>query len=230
MSENAPTPPPVPSQKGIPALGWVGIGCGTILVIAIVVISLLVGWCKRTVGDLSEFQRNPEKAAAEMMVRVNPDLEMVSQDEATGEMTIRTKDGEVMTMSYKDIAEGKFLIRDAQGNTTEFGGTDLSKVPSWVPRVPDMKTTSTSFQTQQDGKLSGLYSTTTTRSAEELAEFFKKDAQELGVTSSRSTSTQVNGVENQVLNFEGRDRKLNIVITSKPGEDTQVSVSYEEGQ
>ena len=87
MTENA--TPPVPSlpqpKKGIPALGWVGIGCGTILIIAIIVISLLIGWCKRTVGDISDFQKNPEKAAAEMMVRMNPDVKKISQDDAEGE-------------------------------------------------------------------------------------------------------------------------------------------------
>ncbi len=88
-------------------MGWVGIGCGTVLIIAILVISLLVGFCKRTMGDLSEFQRNPEKAAAELMVRMNPELEMVSRDEGAGEMTIRTKDGEEIVLSYKDISEGK---------------------------------------------------------------------------------------------------------------------------
>ena len=164
-------PPPAPKKEGIPALAWVGIGCGTLLIIAIVVISLLVGWCKRTVGDLSEFQRNPEKAAAEMMVRVNPDLEMVSQDETAGEMTIRTKDGKVMTLSYKDIAEGKFMVRDAEGNVAEFGSTDLSKVPAWVPRVPDMQSATAAFHSQQNGKLSGLYTATTDRSANDLNEF-----------------------------------------------------------
>ena len=45
-----------------------------------------------------------------MMVRMNPDVEKVSQDETKGEMTIRTKDGKEMTSRYKDIAEGKFMM------------------------------------------------------------------------------------------------------------------------
>lgn len=231
MTENAPPPvPPVPQPKnGIPALGWVGIGCGTILVIAIVVVSLLVGWCKRNVGDISEFQKNPEKAAAEMMVRMNPDVEKVSQDDAKGEMTIRTKDGKVLTMSYKDISEGKFAVRDAEGNIAEFGGSDLSQIPAWVPRAPGLKNVTSAFKNQQGGKISGLYTATTAASPDQLDEFFKAEAEKLGTNSSSTSTTTVNGTENRSLSFKGRGRNLNIVITAKPGEDTQVSVGYEEG-
>src|SRR5690606_13549317 len=102
MNEMPPTPPEPPAiqeKKGIPPLGWVGIGCGTLVVIAVLVISLLIGWCKKTVGDFSDFQKNPEKAAAELMVRMNPDVEKVSENDATGEMTIRTKDGKEVTLN-----------------------------------------------------------------------------------------------------------------------------------
>jgi hypothetical protein len=227
MNDNQGAPPVPQEKKGIPVLGWVGIGCGTILIIVIIAVSLLIGWCKRTVGDLGEFQRNPEKAAAEMMVRLSPDLDMVSQDEAKGEMTIRTKDGETITMSYKDIAEGKFRMKDAQGNTTEFGNTDLSNLPSWVPRVPEMKSTTLSTQSVSGDTLSGLYSATSAQSAEQLESHFKTEAEKLGADSSGSSSTNVNGSESRMLSFEGKGRKLTIVITAKPGEDTMVNVGYE---
>ena len=69
-------------------------------------------------------------------------------------MTIRTKDGKEMTMRYKDIADGKFMITDAEGNVAEFGGTDLSQLPSWVPRVPEGKTSRASFKKEQGQKIS----------------------------------------------------------------------------
>jgi hypothetical protein len=228
MNGNPPVPPAPQSKKGIPVLGWVGIGCGTMLIIAIIVISLLVGWCKRTVGDISEFKKNPEKAAAEMMVRLNPDLTKVSQDDAKGEMTIRTKDGQEMTMSYKDISEGKFILKDAQGNVSEFGGSDLTKVPAWVPRVPDIKTTSASIQNSDSGKTSGLYAVTSGESIDALDEFFKAEAAKLKFTESSRTTANADGVENRNLSFAGNGRTLNIVITGKPGENAQVNVGYEE--
>lgn len=209
----------------MPVLGWVGIGCGTVIVIGVVVVSLLVGFCKRKVG---EFTRNPEKAGAELMVKMNPGLELVSQDDAKGEMTIRTKDGQEMTMNYQDIAAGKFTVKDADGTTTQIGQADLSTVPAWVPRVPKLQSTTSSVQNKASGKISGLYAATTTESIGALEAFFKAEAEKLKMTSSSRTALKADGVENRMLSYEGEGRTLNIVITSKPGEDGQVNVGYEE--
>ena len=228
MNEIPPVPPVPEPKKGLPVLGWIGIGCGTILIIGVITISLLIGWCKRTVGDISDFQNNPGKAAAEMMVKFHPEVEKISQDDAAGEMTIRTKDGKEVTMSYKDISEGKFAITDAEGNTAEFGGTDLSKIPAWVPRLPGQANVISAFQNQAGGKSSGVYVATTNQPAEELTEFFKAEAETLKTTSSSISSTAVNGVETRNLTFSGSGKTLTIVITSKPGTDTEVSVGFTE--
>lgn len=222
------TPPPAPEKKGMPVLGWVGIGCGGVLILAIIAVSLLVGWCKRTVGDLSEFQKNPEKAAAELVVKVSPDLEMVSQNEAAGEMTIRTKAGEEMTLSYRDIAEGKFRVKGADGSTMDIGSVDLSKLPAWVPRVEDLESVALSFHSEKDGKASGAYSATTTLGADAVEEAYKEAVSSLGFTASHRTAHNVNGSETRSLAYEGADRKLQIIITSSAGEPTLVNVAYEE--
>jgi len=228
MNESTSNPPAAPAKKGLPVLGWVGIGCGTVLVIAVVVVSLMVGWCKRTVGGLSEFKNNPEKAAAELMVKMNPDLTKISQDDAKGEMTIRTKDGQEMTLSYKEVTEGKFTVKDAQGNIAQVGKSDLSTVPAWVPRVPKMKSTTGSYLNQKEGQIAGFYSATTDESSNGLEEFFKLEAGKLKMPEAVRTSFNTDGVENRILTYEGDGRKLSIIITGKPGEDLQVNVSYEE--
>jgi hypothetical protein len=228
MNDNPSMPPVPPSNKGLPVIGWVGIGCGTLIVIAVVVVTLMVGWFKRTVGDLSEFKKNPEKAAAELMVKMNPELTKVSQDEAKGEMTIRTKDGHEMTMSYKDISAGKFTVKDAQGNTAQLGQSDLSNVPAWVPRVPQMKSAAGSFQNKDAGKTSGLYTATTTESVDGLENFFKEQAGILKLTQASRTAIQADGVETRNLSYEGAGRMLTIILTGKPGADVQVNVAYTE--
>ncbi len=228
MNEMPPQPPAIQEKKGIPPLGWVGIGCGTLVVIAVLVISLLIGWCKKTVGDFSEFQKNPQKAAAELMVRMNPDLEKVSENDATGEMTIRTKDGKEVTLGYKDISEGRFSMVDNEGNTMTLGKSDLNDVPTWVPRVPEMKVVSASMHSEKDGKVSGLYSATTGVAVEVLEGVFKTEAEKLGFTRSSNSSFNSNGVENRSLSYGGGGRKLDVMITVTPGKDTQVNVGYEE--
>ena len=224
----APPPPPVSEKKGIPALGWLGIGCGGMLIVAVIVVSLFIGWCKRTVGDLGEFQRNPEKAAAELIVRMNPDLEMVSQDEAAGEMTIRTKDGKEMTLGYKDIAEGKFMVRDSEGTQVELGNADLSKVPAWVPRVPGATDTILPFHQERDGKAKGMFTAHTPLGADEVEESIKAEATKLGYTSSSRTMHHVNGSETRTLGYEVDGRSLQVIITVSSGEATLVNVAYDE--
>ncbi len=228
MNDNPSAPPLPPAKNGLPVIGWVGIGCGTMILIAIIVISLLIGWCKRTVGDISEFKNNPEKAAAEMMVRMNSDLKKISQDDGKGEMTIRTKDGQEMTLSYKDISQGKFTIKDAEGNITQIGQADLTNVPAWVPRLVRPKAILASVQNSETGKVSGLYSATSGESLDALAEFFKAESAKLKFTTSSSTSFNADGVESRNLSFEGAGRKLDIVLTGKSGDDVQVNVGYEE--
>lgn len=77
-------------------------------------IILLVGgwiWGTKKAKELGlDFEKNPERAVAEMVVNISPDLEKISSDEKAGTMTIRTKDGKETTLSYKDISEGKFNL------------------------------------------------------------------------------------------------------------------------
>lgn len=218
------SPPVVPTKKGIPVLGWLGIGCGTIVIIGIVIVSLLVGWCKRTVEGL---QKNPEKTAAEFMVRMNPDLKVVSQDESKGEMTIKTKDGQEMTMSYKDVSRGKFTVKDAEGNVTQLGGADLSTLPAWVPQVSDLKDVSCSTQNKPSDQVTGIYMGTSSETPDKLEEFFKKEAEKQGMTDSSRSSFEIDGVGTRTLSCEGGGRKLSVMINVKNGEPASVQVTYE---
>ena len=224
------SPPVVPAKKGIPVLGWLGIGCGTIVIIGIVIIALLVGWCKRKVGDLSEFQRNPEKASAELMVKLNPDLKLVSQDESKGEMTIKTKDGQEVTMSYKDISQGKFTIKDADGNVTQIGGADLSTLPAWVPQVAGLKDVSCSSQKKPADQIAGFYMGTSSDTPDQLEEFFKKQAKKQGMTDASRSAFESDGVATRSLSYEGGGRKLSVMIAAKQGEPASVQVSFEGGK
>ena len=227
MTGQTPTPP-IPAKKGIPALAWVGLGCGTLLIIAIVIISLLVGFIKRKIPDSSEFRKNPEKAMAEMVVRNTPGLKLISQNEGTGEMTIQTKDGKEMTLNYKEVTQGKFSVKDANGNVTEIGASDLSKLPSWVPRTPSLKGTVSTIQNSQNGGVTGGYSGTSTDSLDTLEAFFKTATSKHSLAETSRTSINTDGNDNRIIAYEAGNRKLNVLLNSKSGGETSVQVSYEE--
>ena len=220
-----PTHPSAPAKKGMPALAWVGIGCGGLILVAIVAAILLF---KAGADKIKEFAANPEKAGAEMIVSMNPDLEMVSQDEGKGEMTIRTKDGKEMTLSYKDIAEGKLVMTDAEGNETVIGSGDLSKVPAWVPKAPDLSEAVSTFHSNAGGQVSGQFSGKSGQSADDLKTFFADAASGLGMTSSSTGSTSLNGTTVSTMEYSGGGKSLTIVITETPGSRTLVNTNYTE--
>lgn len=209
----------------MPAIAWVGIGCGGLLVIAIIIAAIAFNKLK---GTFEDFAANPEKAGAEMIVSMNPELEMVSQDEETGMMTIRTKDGKEMTLSYQDIAEGKLEVTDADGNTTSIGSTDLSQVPAWVPKAPDLTDGVSMFHTDEGGSVSGQFSGKSTKGIEDLTDFFETEASGQGLSNSSSSSTSMNGTAVSTLDFSGGGKTLKIVITGKPGSATLVNTNYSE--
>jgi hypothetical protein len=89
MTENSQNPHPTPVKKGLPAIAWVGIGCGSFVIIALIVVSFGDGWFKRNV-DVEELQRNQSKAAAEL---------------ADGKINMRKRDSEPAPSGYKPVSE-----------------------------------------------------------------------------------------------------------------------------
>lgn len=217
------TPPVVPAKKGLSAGAWIGIGCLGIVVLGILAV---VGGGMFLWGNVRGMLDNPEKAAAEMVVTMNPELEAISDNDKKGEMTIRTKDGKEMTFSYKDISEGRLQFTDADGNTRRFGTSNLSQVPGWVPKAADFSEGFSTYHSASGPEISGQLSGKSSMSSESLRSFFEDEAVSLGLTSSSSGSKTANGVSVVTLNFSGRGKSLNFVITAKPGSATLVNTAY----
>ena len=116
-------------------MAWLGIGYGGLLIMALELGTYVFFIAKNALG---EFTANPRKAAVEFVFSGNPALEEVSHGDAKGTMTIRTKSGEEMTLSYKDIAEGKITLKGKDGDVTQLGSQGLSAVPGWVPKPADL--------------------------------------------------------------------------------------------
>ena len=220
-----PTPAQQPVKKGIPVIGWVGIGCSGLLLLAIigmvVVFTMFAGFFK-------DFMDNPEKAAAELIVSSNPDLQKVSQDDAKGEMTIRTKEGKEVTLSYKDLVEGKISITDEDGGTTHIGSADLSKVPEWVPMATDLSDGISTYQSDNSEKVEGQFSGKSDQSLAELRTFFEGEASQLGMQANSNSSVNADGTSILTLHFSGENKTLTFIISENVGEKTLVNTNFSE--
>lgn len=163
---NPPSAPPAgsPPKNGPSGLAIFGFGC---LGLAILVgiggaVVAYKGWQKAK-EIYAEAGGDPAKVAARMMIKMNPDLELVSTDDAKGQMTIRDKkSGEVITLAIDDVAKGKFsvkgadgsettidvsqgsggrmTVKDADGKTTLVTGGTNAPLPGWVPVYPGGET------------------------------------------------------------------------------------------
>jgi hypothetical protein len=122
MENTTATPPPsqVPPsapKKGLGTGAKIGIGCGAVVLLAIiafVIATVMFG------GKMKEFaeeaQKNPVRATATMMVKVSAgNMEMVAEDDANKRYTVKeTKTGKLTTIYWSEkknapeVIEGDF--------------------------------------------------------------------------------------------------------------------------
>jgi uncharacterized protein YfiM (DUF2279 family) len=252
MSE--PMTPPVPGQKKkISTLGWVGIGCGAIAILAILAIGATVaagGWFLKK--QANKFEDNPTLAAAELAVKMNPELEVVESDSDEGTLTIKnTKTGEVVTMNAKDIEEGKltFTTKDGttvlDGSSTGDGGTlkvtnekgeeavlsagtgAPKNLPSWLPVYAGAKVEGSYDATTAEGR-NAMFTVTSSDSVDQVAEFYQSQLEGAGLKVERSSyETAGNKAIMLVGKTEDDKRTANVTVSSNEGQ-TQAMVNFGE--
>ncbi|MBC7980532.1 MAG: hypothetical protein H7Y36_08220, partial [Armatimonadetes bacterium] len=144
------------------------------------------------------------------------------------EMTIRTKDGELITLSYKDISEGKITVKDKDGNTTRIGSADLSQVPAWVPKAPDITDGISTYHSDTANEITGQFSGKSDQTMEQLKVFFDAETSTLGFGSNSSKSMNLNDTNVITNSYSGDGKTLTIIITEKSGEKTLINTNYTE--
>lgn len=236
MTNGAPQGARPQGRKGLPALAWIAIGCGGIVVLAGIAFTVL-GWF--AVGKMkdvaSDFEKNPTKAAAELVVRMNPDLEMVDSDEEDGTITVREKSsGKVVTLNYDEIEEGRISFESEEGRveitgqaqggeaamtiTTEEGETRIGgggEVPDWIPAHPATTTRRSVLHSAGPNGETGQASFTVDADAADVAAFYKRELEGAGYTVS-------------VTEYSNDDGSFSVVSGRKDGGSVIASVNARE--
>lgn len=216
------------AKKGISGWAWAGIGCGTILLVGLIAIALLVGFCKRKLDEFGkDMQSNPDRKAAEMIIGIHPDFSVVNSNDDTKEMTIRDdKTGKEATFSYRDIADGKFALTAPDGTQMNMGNFDLASLPSWIELPSDAQPRS-GYQKNSSGKSSGVVVVTTAMPAKEVQKHFEKSWEKWQRSSGSSNSMTLQLVETINMERKSDDKSITVVIQSSDGVTT-VTVTYSE--
>lgn len=241
--------PPAAPKKGLHPLAWVAIGCGALLVLGGVAFVGVTWYAAHKLKQVAaDFENNPGKAAAEMFVRVNPEIEMVSSDDAAGTMTVRnTKTGEVATFKYDELGEGKLSWKTSEGEgsfdvqSKEGGGmtvkTDKGEMtlgasdldlPDWVPIYPGAKIGQGMFSSRSDEGNMASFPITTGDASKDVMAFYEKALKEAGFevqtqsyTSGADTVGMVTGED------KAKNRTVNVVLSRQDGE-TSAAIQYAE--
>ena len=253
MTVSSPTPPPPPGapapRKGLSPLAWVGIGCGAILLLSIA--AVVVGGYIFKTKVIDPAAENPTMAAAEMIVRMNPDLELVSSDRENGTLTVRNKkDGEVVTLNASDIENGNFTIETKEGKTVidtsgaqeggdgqikvsgpdgqemTFGGGDMPKnLPDWVPVYPGA-TSQSAFDASSNGERTASFTLTTDDSVEDVMAFYEEKFNGAGLKVSKSTA-ETDGQLTGMVSGSSEDDKRSVFVSITTAEGkTQASTTF----
>ena len=249
------TEPQTTQKKGLGPLAWIAIGCGGLILIAFLVMSVAIWFGARKAKDWAQdFEEDPAKAAAEMLVKVNPELEMVESDENEGTITIRVKEtGEVATFDYSEIQEGKLSLESSEGRiafdatsedegaiftletdegTTQFGTLgEPGELPDWLPTYPNAENAQTGFSEDKAGSRSGSFQFETTDSPEEVFRRYREGFEAAGLSVQETTTTQDGTIQGGSLSAkeESGVRQSSVTIVSA-GEKTRVSIFFAEAQ
>mgnify|MGYP001828287933 CR=1 FL=1 len=224
-------------KKGLHPVAWVGIGCGVFVVIGIIAVVMVIGWGTRKVKEVAQdFEANPQKAAAEMVVRLTPELEQVSTDDAAGTMTIRMKDtGEEVTLDYQDIADGRFTVTTADGTTTVdgsggnvttttpdggttvLGGGGLEKMPKWFDLPAGLTGWQSLMHSVKQGKVSAMLKAESTKPLDEMAAALKASLEAKGFEETANMS--VGGARSMSYANKAEGKTVSLSMTKEGGKD-----------
>lgn len=247
------TPSPsaaTPAKKKTSPWVWVLGGCLVLLVL----ILLVMGTCTWFVADKAkefaeEMEANPAKMAAELAVRVDPDLEIVESDDEAGTLTVRRKStGEVYTANFDDIAEGKMTIETPQGEssisfdpteggltvqgpggeTTTFGASASDELAEWIPRYPGASEPEGAFSSTSGDQRSGSASFRTTDPVARVLEFYERSLKAAGMEVSKTTFTAQGSDGGMITaNSDDPQRSVTVMVSDEDGE-TLVNATFNE--
>lgn len=248
MTSGAGQGTPAQGRKGLPVLAWIAIGCGGIAVLAGIAFTVL-GWfaVNKMKDAASDFENNPTRAAAELVVRMNPDLEMVESDDDAGTITVREKSsGKVITVNYEDVEKGQISFESEEGRveitgppeggeggmtiTTDEGETRIGgggEIPGWVPAHPATTARQSLLRSTGPNGETGQASFSVDAGADAVTAFYKTKLEEDGYT---VTVTTYSSDEGSVSIVNGQKDGGSIVasVTDRQGR-AEVAVQYTRG-
>lgn len=226
---SAMTPPPLPGP--VPRRGMHPLLLAAIIIFGLIFVCIL-GFVGFGIYAARAFRNNPGAVIAKIITAANPNVEVVSTDNAAGTITIRDRrNGKESTITFEQARNGGHFSITANGDdgghaTVQFGGGQKLDIPAWVPRYPGAAENGT-FSAQgssRDGSgEGGSFNFTTPDSARKVLDYYETQAQGAGLKINLNSATGSGGT--LVAADEGRKRSLTVVVGGGASLTT-VNVTY----
>jgi len=131
--QQPPMPTPIPTKSGVPVWVWIIVGLlGLFMLAGVALVATGLFVAKQAAS-------NPVAMMAKIAAMANPNIEVLSVDEASGKVTIKDKEsGKTVTVSLDDLKQGKLEISGEDGKI-QVGANVDAKIPQWVPIYPGAK-------------------------------------------------------------------------------------------
>jgi len=250
-TSSAPTSAAPPKKRG--PLFWILLGCGGLTLIGGILILGTVFFVYRAAKqaglDPVLMQKNPAMAVAKMMAAINPDIEVLSVDEAAETIKVRDKKtGKVMSVNLADAKKGKITFEDDKSGKVEFQaqgegdkagieiksadgslsmGANAGKLPDWLPAYPNAEGMGNFGINTKEGKAASL-TFKTKDPVEDVVSFYEDALKGEGMEVERSTSA-ITGLGSAVAlaaKDSGSQRTATITI-GRQADVTTVTLLFE---
>jgi uncharacterized protein YneF (UPF0154 family) len=224
-----PMPPMPPARKATSPWVWVAVGCGGILVVAFIIFLLLgVFFAKKVKNFAEEAGKNPAMAAARLAAAADPDVEVVSTDDAANTITLRNKKtGETITLDVSQVKKGAIKFLSEKGEVTIGGGEQ--EPPAWVPRYPGVEP-QPMYSSQGEGEhLAGWHFKTPDDPGKVLSFYeshLKADGFSVSTNMARHEGKAAGGL--LTATAENQERQVMVTVTTEEPGSTSVAVTVNE--
>ena len=213
-------PPPIEGPKKTPVWVWILAAVGGLIVLGVIAISLLGYYAFQKVKEVAT---NPTAAAA-LLSKIDPDLEVLDVDEDKKVIRVRNKrNNEEVTLNMSDILQGKLKIsHEGKDGVESFELGGKVKLPAWLPAYPGAEPKGIGAARSDKQGAGGMFSFESADAPEKILAFYKEGLEKRGFKA--EDSVQVTGSAS-VLIMKSENEGATITVTPN-GSHSQVTVLY----
>ncbi len=223
MTTPPPMYPPTPLEgpKKTPVWVWILAAVGGMIVLGVIAISLLGYYAFQKVKEVA----TSPTAAAALIARIDPDLEVLDVDESKKVIRVRNKrNNEEVTLSMNDIMQGKLKVsHEGKHGTETFELGGKVKLPAWMPQYPGAEVHGMGMaSSDKEGAMGGMYGFASTDAPEKILAFYKEGLEKHGFKAEEG----VKGLGVSMLLMKSDSGGSATVTVSPNGSSSQITVIY----